>query len=392
MTPLRPRWFLLASLALLTRLFPAPGHACPFCQGQGRLTLMGEYAKAKLVLFGKFSNAKLSPDGDFQGGTTDFTIDTVLQDKAKVLGKKKTITLNGYLPRYKTRFLLFCDVYKGKIDPVRLAEVEGEADIVKYLKGAMALKDKPKAARLRYAFKFLDSPELEIGQDAYQEFANADYNDYKDMARKLPADKIAGWLEDKDSKTPTYRLGLYASLLGHCGIAKHAKLLRKLLDDPQKWPQIGLEGMLAGYTILSPKEGWAYLRGILNDPKKEFQLRYAALKAVRFFWDTRPDLVKKKDLVAGLCLLLKHTDLADFVIEDLRKWKVWEAADKVMALAASKPHDAAVIKRALLRYALSWPKRDARAKAFIESERKKDKETVEEIEELLKAEKEAASK
>jgi hypothetical protein len=341
------------------------------------------------VLFGKFSNAKLDPSGNFEGGTTDFNIDAVLKPH-DVLGKKKKITLNCYLPKTKTRFLLFCDVYKGKIDPVRVAEVQGEGDIVKYLKGALALKDRSVGARLRYCFNYLDNAELEIAMDAFQEFANADYKEYCDIAKKLPADKIAGWL--KDPKTPTFRFGLYASLLGHCGREKHAKVLRTLLDNPEKWPQIGLDGMLVGYTMIKPKEGWAYVRGILDNPKKDFQLRYAALKGVRFLWEIRPDLVKKKDLVDGLCLLLKHTDVCDFVIEDLRKWKCWETSDKVLALTTSKAHDLPVIRRAILRYSLSLPKKNAKATEFIAAERKKDKEEVEEIEEALKLEAEAASK
>jgi hypothetical protein len=45
-----------------------------------------------------------------------------------------------------------------------------------------------------------------------------------------------------------------------------------------------------------------------------------------------------------------------------------------------------------LRYALSWPKKNAKATEFIAAERKKDKEEVEDIEEALKLEAEAAAK
>ena len=34
---------------------------------------------------------------------------------------------------------------------------------------------------------FLDSSDLEVSNDSYKEFANADYKDYRDMARGLPA-------------------------------------------------------------------------------------------------------------------------------------------------------------------------------------------------------------
>src|SRR5207237_551851 len=129
--------------------------------------------------------------------------------------------------------------------------------------------------RLRFFFDYLDNDDVEISNDAYKEFGNADYKDYKDMAKQLPAAKIAGWL--KDPKTPAFRYGLYASMLGHCGRAEDADLLRAMLDDAQKHSLSGVDGILAGYTMAKPKEGWEYIKGILKDPSKEFTFRYAAL-------------------------------------------------------------------------------------------------------------------
>src|SRR5439155_10200276 len=101
------------------------------------------------------------------------------------------------------------------------------------------------------------------------------------MAKKLPADTIGKWLQDP--KTPPYRYGLYASLLGHCGEpAKHGKLLRALIDDPEKRRGSGIDGMLASYVMLQPKAGWDYVRDILNDGKQDFLMRYAALRTARF--------------------------------------------------------------------------------------------------------------
>src|SRR5262249_44055973 len=148
------------------------------------------------------------------------------------------------------KFLIFCDVFKGKIDPYRGLPLSGDTDMAKYLKGAVGMKDKSISARLKFFFDYLDNTDQEISSDAYREFANADYKDYRDMAKDLPADKIAGWL--KDPNTQTLRLGLYASMLGHCGTAKHAKELRTLLDTPTRGLGGGLDGMLAGYVMLEP--------------------------------------------------------------------------------------------------------------------------------------------
>jgi hypothetical protein len=383
-------WLLLPFAALACAGLAAPAAACPFCTEQRGPTLIGDFQQASMVLFGRFTNAKLGADDSFEGGSTDFVVEKVLKPHA-ILGKKKVLTLPRYVPKTRSKFLIFCDVYKGKVDPYRGVEVTTGGDIVKYLGGAMELKDKSIQSRLRYCFDYLDSPELEIALDAYREFAVADYKDYRDMAKKLSPDKIAGWL--KDPKTPPYRYGLYSSLLGHCGSDRHARVLRELIDNKERRTGSGIDGMLVAYAMLKPKEGWAYLRDdILNKPKEDFQIRYAGLRAIRFFWETRPDLVKKKDLVDGVCLLLKQTDVADFAIEDLRKWKVWEVADKVLALAGKDSHNLPVIRRAILRYALSCPPKETRAVQFVQAERKKDKEFVDDVEELLKLEAETPSK
>jgi hypothetical protein len=278
-------------------LLAAPAMACPFCSMQGQ-TLTGEVNQASMVLFGTLTNAKLNPAG-FEQGTTDLQIDAVIK-KHEILGDKKVVVLPRYVPTDKnmTKFLVFCDVFKGKIDPYRGIPVKADSDIVKYLQGALAVKDKDVSARLRFFFDYLDNADLEIANDAYKEFANADYKDTRKVAKECPADKIAKWLQDP--ATPAFRHGLYALMLGDCGGEKHAEILRKLLDDSQKQASTGVDGMLAAYTMLKPKEGWAYIKDILSDAKKEFMLRYAGLRAIRFFWASRPDLIPEKDLVEGV--------------------------------------------------------------------------------------------
>jgi hypothetical protein len=369
-------------LALIQLAF-APGSvmACPFCSMQGQ-TLTGEVNQASMVLFGTLANAKLNADG-FDQGSTDLQIEAVIK-KNDILGDKKLVVLPRYVPTDKTtnKFLVFCDVFKGKIDPYRGVAVKADSDIVKYLQGALAVKDKDVSARLRFFFDFLDNADLEIANDAYKEFGNADYKDYREMAKHLPPDKIAKWLQDP--ATPAFRHGLYASMLGHCGNAKHAELLKKLLDDAQKQSSTGVDGMLAGYVMLQPKEGWAYLQNILKDPKKEFMLRYAGLRAIRFLWNSRPDLIPEKDLEAGVTVLLDQSDIADLAIEDLRLHKCWDAADEVLSLYGKKSHDIPIVRRYILRYALSCP--NPQAAKFVDGVRKKDPETVKDIEEFLKLE------
>ena len=357
--------------------------SCPFCSMQGQ-TLIGDVNQASMVLYGTFTNAKLDSSGDLGQGSTDLVIEAVIK-KHEILGDKKVLTLPRYVPTDKNsnvKFLVFCDVFKGKIDPYRGVPVPADGDMVKYLQGALAVKDQPIGPRLRYYFDYLDDKDPEVSTDAYKEFANADYKDYRDMAKKLPAGKLARWLEDPN--TPAFRYGLYASMLGHCGTAKDAELLRKMLDDPQKRVSTGVDGILAGYTMLQPKAGWDHILSILRDPSKEFMLRYAALRAVRFFWDSRPDVLNKNELVQGVSSLLDQSDIADLAIEDLRKWGRWEVCDRILDLQNKKSHDVPIIRRAILRFALSCPAQ--KAVAFVNQCRKRDPEMVKDTEELLKLE------
>jgi hypothetical protein len=374
---------LLAVLAWL----PTPGAACPFCTPQGT-SLLGETAQATMVLYGDLTDARQDPDtGE---GTTKLTVAGVVKGNKAYEGQKE-VTLSRFIPVFKDAegkyfYLVFCDVFKGKVDPYRVLPVQKGGDVAQYLKGALALKDEKIARRLRFFFDYLDNSDLEVSNDAYREFANADYKDYRDMAKDLPADRIAGWLEEPEkNKTPAYRYGLYASMLGHCGTEKHAALLHKLLEDPARRVGSGVDGILAAYVMLKPKEGWAYLDEVLKDAKKEFLLRYAGLRAVRFLWDSRPDLVARNDLKEGVAQLLDQGDIADLAIDDLRKWACWDLAARVLALKDKPVYEVPIVRRAILRFALCC-KGNAACERYVADQRAKDPQMVSDVEELLKLE------
>lgn len=362
--------------------------ACPFCTSQGT-TLTQEVNQASMVLYGRLENAKLTGT-EFGDGTTDLVIEKVIKPH-EILADKKVITLSRYVPTdkdAKVRFLVFCDVYKGKIDPYRGLAVKGDSDIARYLEGAMKVKDEKSTARLRFFFDYLANADAEVSNDALKEFANADYAEVRDLYPKLPADIVVKWL--KDENTPAFRYGLYASILGHSGKPEHADVLKAMLDDPLKRTASGIDGVLAGYVLLKPKEGWAYLTETLKDGEKDFTTRYAALRAARFFWDSRSDVIARPDVVAAVSLLLDQGDIADLAIEDLRKWGRWEMAGKVLGLLTKSSHDIPIVRRAILRYALSCPE-NGDAAAHVAAMRKNDPRLVEQAEELLKLESNVSS-
>lgn len=378
--PQRAAWLLFA--LFLTAAVVAPAAACPFCGAQGK-TLTQEVRDATMVLYGSFKNARLGGAGG--DGTTDFEIDAAIK-LHEVLGGKKVITL----PRYVTsqdkgmKYLVFCDVLKDRIDPYHGRAVKANAGVDKYLLDALALKGQSQPKRLRFFFDYLDHADNEVATDALKEWANASYDDYRAMARNLPPDKLAGWL--KDESTPSNRLGLYGSLLGHCGGPKHAALLRGLLERSGQRYLSGSDGLLAGYILIQPREGWDFAVGLMKDPKCQFSMRYAVLRTVRFFWQFRPDVIDKKQLVEGSAHLLEQSDVADLVIEDLRKWGQFKLSERIVGLYGKPGHDASIIRRAILRYALSCPKDDTRAARLVAEVTAKEPQMVEDAQELLKLE------
>jgi len=358
---------------------PSPAEACPFCTPQQ--TLAQDVARARVVVHGTFKNGQL--DGNTGKGTTELHVQTVLKNH-EVLGNRQVVVLPRYVPTDRDsspQFLIFCDVLKGQLDPYRSVR-DRDGSLLRYLTGLLAVGEKDTAARLRYTFAYLDHADVDVANDAYKEWGNAAYDQaYRDVARSLSADQLAGWLEDPS--TPVFRFGMYASLLGHCGGDKHAALLRKLLDD-EKRLTTGVDGALAGYIMLRPREGWDYLLGIARNPRGGFMRRYAALRVIRFYWTYRPDILPKADLRKGLDAFLDQADIADLAIEDLRKWQCWDATERVLALAGKPSHDVPMIRRQILLFALSCQDRQPRAADYVKQQRQKDPERVEEAVESLK--------
>jgi hypothetical protein len=374
--------FTFAGLFLLT--CPSPADCCPFCSGTDGKTLTADAADASLILYGKLVNARLDPK-DQNAGQTDLEIETVVKTHA-ILAGRKVITIPRYMPAGPDdRVLIFFDVYKGQLDSYRGEPVKADSCIAAYVKGALAVKEKDAGTRLKFYFDYLEDKDQTVSLDAYKEFASADYKDYRLVAEKLPPETLARWL--KDPNTSIARLGLYASMLGHCGKPEHAKLLRDLLDDPQRQGTSGMDGIMAGYVLIRPAEGWAALVAIMRNEKLDFNLRYAALRASRFFHDYRPDLIAKADMAGAVSVLIEQKDIADLAIEDLRKWGCWDAADKVLDVYNRESHSASIIRRAILRYALNCPPTaNPRVAPFLAERRKDSAKLLEEVQELLNLE------
>lgn len=377
------RWLL--ALAILP-LFAVSPQACEFCSGEKGETLVMQFADAQMVLYGHFENARIDKS-DIGQGESDLIFEDVLKSHDAIKGMKK-LTVPKYIANPKLKFVVFCEVYNGKINAFKGTLVSDGSEMRKYVDAILKNKDKSQSERLRVAFDFLNSPEVEVAMDAYREYSRADYKDYKEIAKTLPADKIAGWMQDP--KTPQFRYGLYASLLGHCGNAKHAEMLFTMINDPEKQKLSGLHGMMASYVMLEPKKGWKFLSDVVQDKEQPFMLRYSALQTMRFLWDNRLDLLGKDEnaaraeVVKSVAAILPVNDMTDFAVEDLRKWRRWECCDRVLDLFGKDGFSRPIVRKSILRYALQCP--SPRAAEFVKAQKALHPDWVDETLDLLNLE------
>lgn len=381
---------------LAAGLLTAPNFAsaCPGCTPQGQ-SLASEVALADFILYGTLTNPKPDPAGGFNQGTTDLVITQVVKSHDSIKGKKAgdTVTIPRLIPidpKAKVKHLIFFNVntIDGKLDPYRGEVFPDDSKLPEYLKKAIEMRSKDPVTRISFFVQHLEDKDAAISTDAYNEFAVAEYKEVKPVAEKLDPKVLLGWL--KDPNTRPYRYGLYGLLLGHCGTTADAKELRALLDDPNRTYTSGLDGLVMGYVLLDPKAGWDYLTATIRDPKKEFPVRYAGLKTVRFFWEFRPDVITKSQSVEAMKLLMEQADLADLPIEDLRKWQVWDVTPVVLGYAGKETHNTIpIVNRAILKFAIAAGNADPKNKAaveFVKAARAKDPKKVEFLEELIRDE------
>jgi hypothetical protein len=352
------------------------------CPGPGAFqpqTLREVAADSKFVVLVRVENN--TKDGG-ERDTSFLIVRGVLKDHP-ILAKRpvlrtRFIPIND--PKNPPSLLVFGDVFKDEPDLFR--GIEGGPALFEYARGLLAVAPKGDVEVLRYCYDFLGSAEAEVANDAFAELSRAAPADVARAASKFDPAKLRRLLSDE--KTPDYRLSLYGYLLGHCGARKDAALLRALIDRTLKEGNVlNREGLLVGYTLLDPAEGWALVRKVAGQGENDFPARYATLRTVRFFSTVRPDVIAKQDRLAVVAHFLDQDDIADIAVNDLYEWRCWDLTERVLALSARKIEAVKprVVYRSVVRYALQCP--DPRCKAFVAEQRKKNRELVEQQEELL---------
>jgi hypothetical protein len=364
--------------------------ACSLCQGGGfgsRPSLRQEALQAKHVYYGTLSNPRINAanaGNAANSGATDFTVSQVVKSSSEARKAQQQITIPRFVPvnpKDPPKFVVFCDENNGQLDPYRGTPVKSEA-LIEYLRGATAIDAKDTTAILEFAGRHLDHIDADVASEAFLELARADDPAVLAAAKRMDPKRIRKLIDDP--QTPVERLGLYAYLLGACGTPAEAEWIKTVLKQPGDRFRGAMSGLYAGLIMIAPAEGWVMLNAILADTKRPYNERSAALNAVRFYRNANPQ-ANRVQILAGLKALLPQGDIADLAVEDLRRWQMWELSPEVTALFGVKSHDAPLMKRAILRYALSCP--DQVSKQMVATVRTTQPDLVKEVEESLQYEK-----
>lgn len=369
---------LVTVVALVLVLFgtAVPAMACPFCAPQTTWTEQFNDSPAAFAV-----QYVSGHDGDLKKGTAGETrvrITQIFRNDVAARQSGETIVLNIY--HVGTPGDLF--LLTGK--PLDNGEVQwnplfpASLALVEYLANRPA-PGTPLTERLAYFLTFFEHPDEAIAVDAYSEFGTAPYADVKSLTPLFSREKLADWVQQPAAGTGRIaRLGFYGMLLGLCGNADDARMMERLIvtlpNDPTDF-RIGLDGVMAGYLMLTGETGLKRIEQHAFHPDTPDTDRFALHQALRFVWDFGDGCVAKESLRASLRRMIDDPSFAELAIIDLTRWEDLELCDQLVRLLDDPRYQDRYVTTSITRYYLTISQLDPTGKTaeecrVIESARK----------------------
>jgi hypothetical protein len=356
------------------------GSCCPArenCLIRIQRTLRDEAEVAAFVVHVRLEK----PHGDAEDGGTSMVILSVIKDHP-FLKDVKELRLQGRVPIANVgkpqEMLVFAELIMGQPNYYRL--MDGGPELARYVSGLCRAGSKGRDCLLAHCGSYLGHADKEIAADVYRELLEARPIELAQAAQNYDPTVLRRLLSDKE--TPGTIASFYGFLLGLCGEASDAAVLRECLERCEKTGSQSVDGFLTGIVLLAPKDGWPLLRAKLGNASTDCRLRLSAVRAARTMMELSPK-TSRKQAIAAVALGLDQADMVDMAIEHLRLWHAWEKTDRVL-----KAHDLTgkvptepVVRRAVLRFALQSPMSDA--KAYVDRIRKENPQEVADVEEQL---------
>jgi hypothetical protein len=342
--------------------------ACPFCSAvamtfSDQLNSNDIAVVAKLIEIPPPSD---DPNADFP--KAKFEIEQVLKGK-KFVGDSMTFKtqLVGNYP-IGQKFLVM------GVDPPRVSwttPMKATDRVFKYLSDIQTLPEKG-PERLVFFQDFFEDKESVLAFDAYDEFAQAPYEDLIAMKDQMDREKILGWI--KNPETSVSRRRLYFTMLGVCGKTEDTKLLEELINSGSRKKRAGLDALIACYLLLKGEDGVDLIeKTFLENQEVDYVDTLAAVSALRFH-GTEVELIPKKRIVIAIRHLLDRPKMADMIIPDLARWKDWSVMERLVQMFKDADSDSNWLCVPVITYLRACPKPEA--KQYIEELRKIDPESV----------------
>ncbi len=364
--------------------------ACPFCSAPS-LTLCEQLNMSDAAVLVQWDSGLPADKEKGFLGSTEYSVLKVVHDSSGALQPAGKVKLDRYRASKSGDMFLLLGTKTTELEwgsPLEVTETS-----FNYITQAPS-KEAPAIERLIYFVKFLEFSDKTVADDAYGEFANAQYKDIVAVKDQFPREKLREWLSNP--QTVPSRLGLFGLMLGLCGTESDAEYLKGRLMEPVEGFRLGVDGMMGGYLLLAGEQGLAALEDAkLRDKKVPFSETYATMQALRFMWTYGDGRISKERLRQSMQIILDRPELADLVIVDLGRWQDWSVSDRLMELYGTAGYDIPSTKRAIVRFYLTeeaakpkdakepFPAHVASAQKHLKTLRETDPETVKAAEEFF---------
>ncbi|HEX4149339.1 MAG TPA: hypothetical protein VHY20_10140, partial [Pirellulales bacterium] len=198
------------------------------------------------------------------------------------------------------------------------------------------------------------------------------YAEVEQIGKRMPHDKLVGWI--KNPETSTSRRRLYLTMLGVCGTKADVPVMEQMVRNEDRQVRAALDALIACYLNLTHGEGMPLVEDLfLKNNKAEYTDTYAAIMALRFHGQ-ETNVVSKARLTQAMRYMLDRPQLADLVIPDLARWQDWSVMDRLVKLFKDADDDSIWVRVPVVNYLRACPLPEA--KKHIEELAKIDPEAV----------------
>lgn len=320
--------------------------SCPFCAAVSQ-TLRQEIEAMDGAAFGKFVPA--DPKRPAEEGIGRFVVTEII--KGTELIKVGQVVQAPYFgtTNSETTFLLL------GVDPPELmwsSPLPVTERAQDYIRTMLSLPT-DMTERLKFFMKYFEDTDTLLARDAYDEFANASYEEIKKLKPVMNREQLINWIRDT-SLSPD-RKRLYLTLLGICGDKNDSKLLEEMMRSTDPAQRAGMDAMIGCYLTLQGADGLALIEELfLKNKKCEFPDVYAAIMALRFH-GTDGGVIERTRVVSSMHYVLDRPELADLVIPDLARWEDWSQVDRLVTLFKTSDENTSWVRVPVINYLRSCP-------------------------------------